>query len=84
VALERYGALDDAEVVVHLYVPAGTPGLYLNLFDDTARLPAPTLLLARGRTLAIHTADDRGGKWHLEAEILPGTPTSPTGDQPRA
>jgi ADP-ribosyltransferase exoenzyme len=78
VALVHTDDLADAEAVVHLRVPAGVPGIYLNLFDDDARLSTPTLLLARGLTIAVHAADQRGGQWRLEAEILPVQGAGPT------
>jgi hypothetical protein len=82
VALVRHKALAGAEVVVHVRVPTGTPGIYLNLFDETKRLQAPTMLLARGLTLAIHAAEQRDGQWRLEAEILPMRATGPTRGMP--
>jgi len=52
VALVHHDALADAEALVRLRVPASTPGIYLNPFDEGRRLRAPTLLLARGCSIA--------------------------------
>jgi ADP-ribosyltransferase exoenzyme len=81
VALVHHDALADAEALVRLRVPAGTPGIYLNPFDDNARLLAPTLLLARGCHLAVRSAERHDGQWRLEAEILRQRPEAspPTG-----
>jgi hypothetical protein len=77
VAMVRHPGLATAEVVVHVRVPVGTPGIYLNLFDETKRLQAPTMLLARGLTMAIHSAERHEGQWRLEAEIHPQPAAGP-------
>jgi hypothetical protein len=71
VALARFDELETAEVVLHLRVAAGIPAIYLNVLDEQAPLPAPTLLLRRGLSVRIHDVRRRGGQWYVQAAILP-------------
>jgi hypothetical protein len=74
VALARYPALGAAEAVLHLRVPAGVPGVYLNPFDHGDRLPAPTLLLGRGLAVFVHEVRRQDGQWYLRADLIPPPP----------
>jgi hypothetical protein len=83
VALVRYAALGAAEAVLHLRVPAGIPGVYLNPFDHGDRLPAPTLLLGRGLAVFVHEVLRQDGQWYVRADLLPPPPPG-WGRRPRA
>jgi hypothetical protein len=74
VALVRYPALRAAEAVLHLRVPAGIPGVYLNPFDHGDRLPAPTLLLGRGLAVFVHEVRRQEGQWYVAADLVPPPP----------
>jgi hypothetical protein len=74
VALVRYAALRAAEAVLHLRVPAGVPGVYLNPFDHGDRLPAPTLLLGRGLAVFVHEVRRQDGQWYVRADLVPPPP----------
>jgi hypothetical protein len=74
VALARYPALGAAEAVLHMRVPAGVPGVYLNPFDHGDRLPAPTLLLGRGLAVFVHEVRRQDGQWYLRADLIPPPP----------
>jgi hypothetical protein len=74
VALVRYPALGAADAVLHLRVPAGIPGVYLNPFDHGDRLPAPTLLLGRGLAMFVHEVRRQDGQWYVRADLIPPPP----------
>ncbi|WP_156003025.1 ADP-ribosyltransferase [Streptomonospora sp. PA3] len=63
------GAFKDAEAILHLRVPAGTPALWMEKASDFGA-GERELLLGRGATYRVADVVWSGGQWHVYGEVM--------------